>query len=403
MARNELLALSTVECQAAAAAAPAARARRHLSAVPDVRPAALAAPLRVLHLAAGRDWRGGERQLLLLAEGQRATGLEPLVVAGRSSALLRRARQAGLAAAAVTMRGTWDVAAARRLRRLLRTWRPDVVHAHDARAHAVALIALVGREVPLVVTRRTAAAVPVGARLRYGARVTRFLVPTAAARLAILRAGVAPWRVEVVAPGVPAPAEVARRDWRRERGWPADAWIVGMLGLTGESGAAHAATLADALVARLGADAARLRLVRFGGPGADVQTVAGVPCVRAGLVDDLGAALAGLDLLLHVPTHDLVGMASLEAMALGVPVVAVPTGGLEELVRDGEDAVLVRPGPGAPWAEAIAAAAVPLLHAPERRTALGAAARRGMSAHPPDRFVAAATKAYAAARRDAPR
>jgi glycosyltransferase involved in cell wall biosynthesis len=354
----------------------------------------------VLHLAAGRDWRGGERQLLLLADGQRALGLEPLVVAGRASALLRHARRVGLAAAAVTMRGTWDVAAARRLRRLLRTWRPDVVHAHDARAHAVALIALVGRGVPLVVTRRTAAAVPVGARLRYGARVTRFLVPTAAARIAVLRAGVAPGRVEVVPPGVPRPAATTPRDWRTERGWPADAWVVGILGLTGETGPAHAAALATALVARLGPEAPRLRLVRFGGPGADVQTVAGVPSVRAGLVDDLPAALAGLDLLLHVPTHDLVGMASLEAMALGVPVVAVPTGGLEELVRDGVDAVLVRPAPGTPWAGAVAAAAAPLLRTPERRAALGAAARRGMATHAPERFVAAATAVYDTARRD---
>jgi glycosyltransferase involved in cell wall biosynthesis len=367
--------------------------------VPDPTTRPSAAPLRVLHLAAGRDWRGGERQLLLLAEGQRAMGLEPLVAAGRASALLRRARHAGLAGAAVTMRGTWDVAAARRLRRLLRTWRPDVVHAHDARAHAVALIALVGSDVPLVVTRRTAGAVPVGARLRYGARVTRFLVPTAAARMAVLRAGVAPARVDVVPPGVPRPDESARRDWRGERAWPDDALVVGMLGLTGERGTALAAAVAAALVARLGSEAPRLRLVRFGGPGADAQTVAGVPCVRAGLVDDLGAALAGLDLLLHVPTHDLVGMASLEALALGVPVVAVPTGGLEELVRDGEGALLVRPAPGASWPEALAAAAAPLLTAPERRSALGAAARRGMAALPPERFVAASTAAYAVAGR----
>lgn len=353
--------------------------------------------LRVLHVAAGREWRGTERQLLILADGQREGGLEPLVAAQRGGALLRHARAAGVAVAAVGFRGTWDLGAARRLRRLLRTWRPDVVHAHDPRAHAVALVALLGRDVPLVVTRRATEAVPVGARLRYLAGVARVLVPTAAARLAVLRAGVPDDRVTVVAPGVRAPSGRAPRDWRRECGWPADAWVVGVVGTADADGRARCVGLAETLVERLGPEGARLRLVRFGGPGAEAETLGGVPAVRAGLVDDFGAALSGLDLLLHLPAHDRVGMATLEAMALGVPSVAVPTGGLEELVHDGRDVVLARGAPGLPAHAAVAQAAAPLLLDAGRRAALGTAGRAIADALPPARYVAATNAAYLAA------
>jgi glycosyltransferase involved in cell wall biosynthesis len=297
------------------------------------------------------------------------------------------------------VRGTWDLTAARRLRRLLRTWRPHVVHAHGARAHAVALIALLGRDVPLVVTRRSAAPVAVGAQLRYRARVARFVAVSGAAQVALLRAGVPVEAIAVVPPGLapPPPGAAFRpRDWRAERGWPPEALVVGVVGMAGADDGP--AAFAGALAERLGpALAARLHLVRFGGPGAGAESLAGVPGVRAGLVDDMSAALAGLDLLVHVPRADRLGLAALEAMGLGVPVVSVPAGGLDELVHDGVDVVLVAAGaPGAlPGALAVAAGA--LLADPARRAAVAEAARVTAAAHDVPRMVDGTLHVYAAA------
>src|SRR5687768_1547139 len=123
--------------------------------------------LRVLHIDMGKAWRGGQRQVYLLARAQRDAGHEPIVVAPPDSPLLRRARGAGLAVSAVGAAGDWDLRAAQKIARRLKGWRAHVVHAHDARAHAVALAALVGRgKTPLVVTRRVSF-VPRG-RIKYG-------------------------------------------------------------------------------------------------------------------------------------------------------------------------------------------------------------------------------------------
>jgi glycosyltransferase involved in cell wall biosynthesis len=46
----------------------------------------------------------------------------------------------------------------------------------------------------------------------------------------------------------------------------------------------------------------------------------------------------------HVPVSELLGLAALEAMASGTPVVASRTGGLTEVVADGETGFLVPPG-----------------------------------------------------------
>ncbi len=47
-----------------------------------------------------------------------------------------------------------------------------------------------------------------------------------------------------------------------------------------------------------------------------------------------------------MPVTELLGLSALEAMASGTPVVASRTGGLTEIIRDGETGFLVTPGDG---------------------------------------------------------
>jgi hypothetical protein len=113
--------------------------------------------------------------------------------------------------------------------RRLKAWRPDLVHAHDARAHAVALAALVGRRtIPLVVTRRVAF-VPRG-RIKYGPRVARFIAISNAVKDALVAGGVDAQRIDVVYSGVPKPVIQRVRDWRNECGWPAETVLCGVVG-----------------------------------------------------------------------------------------------------------------------------------------------------------------------------
>lgn len=298
-------------------------------------------PLRLLHVDAGREWRGGQRQVFLLARGQRERGHEPLVIAQADSPLLKRVRAAGLAGSSLRMRGDWDLAAARRLRSHIKAWRPDVVHAHDARSHALAMVALVGlKRVPLVVTRRVIF-VPKG-RLKYGRRVSRFVAISGAVRDALVAGGVEPGRIDIVYSGVPTPTVAPARDWRAELGWPADAVICGLVGaMTSEKGT----TLLHDIVHHLSSAAReRCRLVLLGGRGAGLDEVAGVPCFRAGFVDAITPAMAGLDVLWHPSAAEGLGTSVIDAMALRIPPVAFEVGGLPELIPSGEAGMLVPAG-----------------------------------------------------------
>ncbi|MGI9090993.1 MAG: glycosyltransferase, partial [Gemmatimonadaceae bacterium] len=219
-------------------------------------------PLRSLHLDAGRAWRGGQRQVLLLTSSLRSRGHEPLIVGVSGSPLLERAQGMGMATASAQMRADWDLRSAKRIRALVRIWHPDVVHAHDARSHAIARIALAGDATPLVVTRRVTFPLK-SVRVKYGPRVDRFIAISHAVKAAMVRSGVAPSRICVVHSGVPKPVAKAPRDWRAEMEWPADTVVVGMVGaMTAEKGIDQIARIADCLPASA---LARTKIVLLGG------------------------------------------------------------------------------------------------------------------------------------------
>ena len=297
--------------------------------------------LRVLHIDMGKAWRGGQRQVWLLARAQRDAGHEPLVVAPPHSPLLVRARAAGLAVSAIGAAGDWDLRAARRVAQRLKAWKPHLVHAHDARAHAIAMAALVGRRsTPLIVTRRVAF-VPRG-RIKYGPRVARFIAISNAVRDALVEGGVDESRIDVVHSGVPAPVVNRVRNWRQECGWPEGTVLCGVVGaMTVEKGIG----LLDQIASKMpDENRRRTRLVLLGGASIGITKIGGIESIRAGFVDEVHMAMAGLDVLWHPASSEGLGTAVIDAMALRVPPIAFRVGGLPELIVDNACGVLVPAG-----------------------------------------------------------
>lgn len=298
-------------------------------------------PLRSLHLDAGRAWRGGQRQVLLLTSALRARGHEPLIVGASGSPLLDRAQAIGMATAHAQMRADWDLRSAKRIRALVRIWHPDIVHAHDARSHALALIALAGETTPLVVTRRVTFPLK-SVRVKYGPSVTRFIAISHAVKDAMVASGVAPARISVVHSGVPTPVANAPRDWRAELGWTADIIVAGMVGaMTAEKGIDNVARIAECLPESI---IARTRLVLLGGDAHGPLTLGPLQAFRAGFVSEIHDAMAGLDILWHPATSEGLGTALIDALALGVPPVAFDVGGVGEIIENGVNGFIVTPG-----------------------------------------------------------
>ena len=86
-----------------------------------------------------------------------------------------------------------------------------------------------------------------------------------------------------------------------------------------------------------------------------------------GFQDPVQPFLAALDLYVHPALMEGFGIAVVEAMAMGKAVVATTTGGLPEVVAQGETGLLVPPGD----VDSLAATVVSLLDDPVRRAQMG--------------------------------
>jgi glycosyltransferase involved in cell wall biosynthesis len=82
--------------------------------------------------------------------------------------------------------------------------------------------------------------------------------------------------------------------------------------------------------------------------------------------------LAQLDLFLLPSEYESFGLAALEALACGVPVICTKTGGIAEVVDDGVSGLLCEVGDYA----CVARSAVELLRSPDRHRAMSLAARK---------------------------
>lgn len=309
--------------------------------------------LRILHLDSGASWRGGQRQVLLLALGLRDRGHEPFLIGSPGSPLVEKARAQGLAVAAIPMAADWDVRAARRIRARMRAWGVDIVHAHDARSHALAMIALLGRNgMPLIVTRRVPFS-PRSVRVKYGSRVSRFIAISRAVRDAMVAGGIDRSRISVVHSGIATRfGAVTARDWRSELGWDKGTVIAGIVGaMTPEKGVDMLASIGSAMPANT---RKHVRVILLGGTQGAVHEAGGLIVHSAGFVSDIDPAMQGLDMVWHPSRAEGLGTSVIDAMSLGVPPIAFATGGLPEVIEHDVSGILVPPGDVSAFATAAA-------------------------------------------------
>ena len=349
-------------------------------------------PIRVLHLSRGREWRGGERQVRLLARTQGSgSEVEPTVLSSATSALAAALAADAVATRHVPWRWSLDPRAVWSALRVVRAWRgagpgPALLHAHDS--HALQLGLLLSRlgRLPLVANRRSDT--PAGALWRQPARVIALSAP-------VLRrleaAGVSAERLVVI----PTAVELAALEPHVAPPGPRAPNLVAVGALTPEKD--HATLLeAFAIVARQ-LPAARLTILGEGPERAALSArtsrlgLTG-SVVWPGEVADAPARLARAALLVHPSRREALGTAVLEAMALGVPVVASATGGLVDLLGDDHGRLV---GPGDP--AALAAAILDLLAAPETAARLARRARERVREHDAARVAARTAAVYRSA------
>lgn len=362
--------------------------------------------MKIIQITANAGYGGMPLHVLTLARGLRQRGHQVQILSMSEGPMVRKFAADGFPVAVAPALGrkmdlnplTW-LRAERFVRDSVARSRPDIVHSHGPRAHLFAGLALRGNSsAPLVSTAHGSfAQFALGHEREFGdlhkrlrllkyesmERLTghladRFIAVSEATRRDLIElAGVPAAKVEVVYNGVEEQNFVEKQlqELRlRLECRPGDQLVVFAGRLAYHKGAGFFTVAAETLTKPPNV---RFVIVGEGPMETEIRRRAARPPLAGRLTltgrrEDAVAIIASADLFVLPSLSEGLPLTLLEAAMCGRAVVASNTGGMPEIVKNGETGLLVPPGDATALAESI----VSLLSDQREREKMGAAARQ---------------------------
>lgn len=292
--------------------------------------------MRVAHLNLSRGYRGGERQTELLIRGLVDFDVTQCLICRRDSPLIERLTDfdieirpvaGGLLSALGSTRGV------------------DLVHSHEGRGVYVAWARSLLSGTPYVLTRRV------------NNRLDNNWITHSAYRRAACVAGVAARVTEIVREFDPkvstavvyssnsalkvdsAVASAIRNKYRGK-------WIVGNVGALDNRQKGQEYIIKVARELQASHPHIQFMLVGGGNDEAMLRKLATglTNLVFVGFVNNVGDYLAAFDLFILPSNKEGVGSILMDAMSVGLPIIAASVGGVPEIIIDGENGILIEAG-----------------------------------------------------------
>jgi glycosyltransferase involved in cell wall biosynthesis len=340
---------------------------------------------RIIHVASGREWRGGQRQVLLLARGlAEVPGLDVTVMTGRGTLLAERLAEARVPTHTVAWGPGLDPRVAMHLVGELTS--NTIAHAHDSHAFALADAAARLRRTPVIVTRRDMPRIHNPRRYRRSAAV---IAISRAVRQRLIEGGVDAARIHIVPDAVGVDPAAVRAARTVPPGLPVIVCIAALRSVKGidillDAAAALRTRRPDARWIVLGEGPERQRLeARRRALGLD--EIVDLP----GFVAAPEVVLARATIAVQPSRVEALSSSVLDALALGVPVIASDVDGLPEALAKG-GGVLVQPDSPVELASAVER----LLNSAPERARLGAEGRAAADYFSVDRLVERTVDVY---------
>ena len=352
-------------------------------------------PDRLMHVVTTLSRGGAENHVVELVRHQRARGASVSVAFLRGTGTWTKELSAiGADVHNLRLRFYGDITPLLQLRRLIRRYRPALLHAHMPPAELYSRLALGGISrdaLPLIITKHNEEPFYRGP---FNRPIGRLVGRRAAAVIAISDAvrrymtgpklGLPDEQVHTIYYGIdPTPfARVPEQEslaLRQEWGVPPTALLIGFVGRLVPQKSLETLLEAFALFKAGGSADARLALVGTGALEGALRRRAEVlqidnEVVWPGFRSDVPVVMRAFDVFALSSTYEGLGLVLLEAMAASRAVVATRAGAIPEVVVDGETGIVVGIGKADEFARAFVS-----LCDPARRAQLGEAGRRRVS------------------------
>ncbi|ACV64789.1 glycosyl transferase group 1 [Desulfofarcimen acetoxidans DSM 771] len=315
--------------------------------------------LRVLHIIGGGEFGGAERHILNLCASLDSRKVAITVVCLFEEPFARMAKEIGVNVLVMPMRHKLDIGTLSRLTEVIKKNRPDLVHTHGVRANLLGRLAAKMAGVNRIVTTVHSLLVrdypDFWSRLAnsWTERLTRgltdhFIAVSQGLKNALIADGIPENKITVIYNGLdldrfrPCLPPGTYRHWLGyEEGVPLVAIVARLHSVKGHSFFLQAAAEVLKVIPRV-----RFLVVGTGPDEAVLKEMTAKLGLQevvnfTGFITEIPDLMADMDVLVIPSLWEGFGLTAIEAMTVGLPVVATEVGGLPEVVRPGETGILV--------------------------------------------------------------
>lgn len=328
--------------------------------------------MRILHINTEKNWRGGEQQTLNLLQGLKKRNIPSHLLCQPGFPMEEKAKKAEMEVFPVAMHGEADLLASYRLRRLIKRFNYDIIHSHTSHAHTLAFFASLGTKSRLLVSRRVDFSIfrhsflgLNGIKYRYMADY--YIAISHKIKDVLVRDGIPAHRIFVVHSGIDperfagTSTEHLVKEFNIKSDEPVVVNVAHLAWVKGQQYLVEAIPLVLARISN-----ARFFIVGGGELIGELKALASSlglnkELIFTGFRQDVGDFYQIADVFVMSSVQEGLGTAVMDALAMGKPVVAANSGGIPEIIRDGETGRLVAPADPAALAQGI----IELLSYPE--------------------------------------
>lgn len=305
--------------------------------------------LKIFHLDSEKNWRGGEQQIIYLAEELEKAGHKNFIIAPPRTKLEEKTQSLGIKFFPLAISGEWDLRAAWRLRKLISSESPDILHCHSAHAHSISLLACLGRNYPqIIVSRRVD--FPIHFKGKYTYKVSKIIAVSEGIKKVLIAGGIKEENLAVVRDGIDVDyfhRQPSEQSLYKKFNLNPSKPIVGIIAALAPH-KDYPNFLQAAYLVHQKLPEAQFLIVGEGDEEKKIKELAkrlGVEgiVIFAGFRSDIPAVLSLLDIFVLASYLEGMGQALVEAMAIGLPIVATNVGGIPDVVVDGVSGFLVPP------------------------------------------------------------
>ncbi len=312
--------------------------------------------IRLLHLSTPFSWRGGEQQLAYLVEElEKKEGIEQFVMCPKGSAMEAYCQKKGIVYKAIRKISPFNPIFAYQIKHFCQQKNINLLHLHDAHAHTLAVLSasLFGNKTPMILSRKVDFPIRDNwfSQFKYNHPSIRRIVCVSKAIEKIVGAAIQQSSIcTTIYDGIDLTRFESKRGGdtsilRKEYAISEQELLIGNVAALADHKDYFTFVNTAEILLQKGVKA---KFLLIGGDGGQKEAIKqyiqqkkiSKHCILTGFRKDIAEVLPELDLFLMTSKTEGLGSSLLDAYICGVPVVATAAGGIPEIAKHGETALL---------------------------------------------------------------